>query len=97
MEQLQLDTWRYFTVVADRTTAFQLKLYVNGAQVIEKRYAFAALASMMPTCLGGGNGYEGILDEVRIYEGLLSPAWIDAEYDNIEDRNAFVQVVEPDE
>lgn len=86
--------WTYLTVVVDVSGTTEVRLYVNAAQTMLEHYSWTSIASLRPTCLGGGNGYEGLLDEARIYEGALTDAWIKAEYDNVNARETFVQLVD---
>ncbi len=80
---MSLDTTQWYHVVGtyDGTTA---RLYVNGAELMNRTGAFSPNPSR-PITLGSrydGYGYQGGLDEVAIYSSLLSPADVLAHYQN---------------
>ncbi|HWL48526.1 MAG TPA: LamG domain-containing protein, partial [Acidimicrobiia bacterium] len=80
-EALKADTWTHLTVTSDTTT---LRLYVNG-ELKASAPAIAAGATNGPLEIGHGAyglGYfDGLIDDVRIYEERLSQAQIEADRD----------------
>ncbi|MDQ3301026.1 MAG: LamG domain-containing protein, partial [Myxococcota bacterium] len=94
-KQLPLGTWAHYAAIVDRPGT-TLNTFVDG--VLTNSLSLAAAippASEITTarriCLGGTlSGYSGAIDEVRVYRGVVTPAWIDAEVDNVKDRASFV-------
>ena len=70
-------TWTHLAATFDGTTQ---RLYVNGAQVASLASAGTILASNSPVKIGGnsiwGEWFDGLIDEVRIYNRALSAAEI---------------------
>jgi hypothetical protein len=73
--QLPLNVWSHLAVTYDRTT---LRLYLNGAQISARSVTAAVTVSGNPLRIGGnliwGEYFDGLIDEVRIYSRVLSPA-----------------------
>jgi len=95
--------WHHIAAVYDGTDKI---LYVDGAEVARDtnshggaglgkgtRYAFIGDGSEATSFDGGRNGfyYDGLYDNLRIYEGTTSGAWIAAEYRNHFAPNTFYQ------
>ena len=75
--QLPLDTWSHLAATYDGAT---LRLYVNGAQVGEFATAGTMLTSTGALWIGGNSvwseWFAGLIDDVRIYNRVLTPAEI---------------------
>jgi Concanavalin A-like lectin/glucanases superfamily/Putative esterase len=71
--QLPLNTWTHLAVTFDNAT---LRLYVNGVQVGSRAVAGPLLASTGALRIGGntiwGEFFQGLIDEIRIYNRALS-------------------------
>ncbi len=65
--------------------------YTNGTQSGFASIAgFASINSSMPLEIGDPvYRFAGSLDELRIYDHALSPAWVAAEYRNLTDPAGF--------
>jgi hypothetical protein len=67
--------WTHIAVTFDRTTA---RFYVNGTQTGSGAWSFGPdrEASLQIGCdnSGGGNPFNGALDEVKLYDIVLTPA-----------------------
>jgi hypothetical protein len=76
-QTLQVGQWTHLAVTFDGTTA---KVYVNGVVVDEGSFSFGndteAPMQIGAATGGGGNPFNGALDEVRIYDIALSEAEI---------------------
>lgn len=76
-QTLQVDQWTHLAVTFDGTTA---KVYINGEVVDEGNFSFGedkeAPMQIGAATNGGGNPFNGALDEVRIYDIVLSEAEI---------------------
>lgn len=74
---LQAGQWTHLAVTFDGTTA---KVYANGQVVGEGRFSFGmdkeAPLQIGASVSGGGNPFNGTLDDVRIYDSVLSDAEI---------------------
>jgi concanavalin A-like lectin/glucanase superfamily protein len=74
---LPVNTWSYLAATYNRST---LRLYVNGVQVASKSATAAMAVSSNPLQIGGntiyGSYYNGVIDEVRIYNRALTQAQI---------------------
>jgi hypothetical protein len=74
---LPVNTWSYLAATYDRST---LRLYVNGVQVASKSATAAIAVSSNPLRIGGnttyGSYYNGVIDDVRIYNRALTQAEI---------------------
>ena len=74
---LPLNTWTHVTGTYDGAN---LRLYVNGTQVAFRAESGPVSTSNNPLRLGGngvwGEFFNGLIDEVRIYDRALSPAEI---------------------
>ena len=77
---LPVNTWSYLAATYDRST---LRLYVNGVQVASKSATAAMAVSSNPLQIGGntiyGSYYNGVIDEVRIYNRALTQAQIQSD------------------
>jgi hypothetical protein len=76
-QTLEVDQWNHLAVTFDGTTA---KFYFNGVLVQEGNFSFGndteAPMQIGAATGGGGNPFNGALDEVRIYDIVLSEAEI---------------------
>jgi hypothetical protein len=74
---LSLNTWTYLALTYDGAT---IRFYVNGALVSSSREFFSITTSNNPLCVGGdptqGQFFNGIIDEVRVYNVALTAAQI---------------------
>jgi concanavalin A-like lectin/glucanase superfamily protein/Big-like domain-containing protein/glucose/sorbosone dehydrogenase/Calx-beta domain-containing protein len=91
LSQLPLNAWSHVAVTYDGSA---LKLYVNGSQVSSKAASGSIFVSAGPLRIGGnaiwGEYVNALIDEVRIYNRVLSPGEIQA------DMNAPVGTPPPD-
>ncbi|MHA2332967.1 MAG: DUF2341 domain-containing protein, partial [Candidatus Hodarchaeales archaeon] len=98
-ESFSQDQWYHVVVTYNRSLSTQrLKIYLNGS--------IAATADGSDIDIPAGanglhfgtmynsltNGYEGILDEIRLSNIALSADWIATEYNNQYDPNSFYSV-----
>ena len=74
---LPIGQWNHIAVTFDGTTA---RTYLNGALVTEGAFSFGfdreAPVQFGADTAGGGNSFNGALDEIRIYDNVLSEAEI---------------------
>jgi hypothetical protein len=78
--RLPLNTWSHIAVTYERiATGSVLKFYINGvlANTINSTLAQSILAGTQPLHIGQSNaqiseGFNGLIDEVRIYSRALS-------------------------
>jgi PKD repeat protein len=74
---LATNTWTHLAVTYDHAT---LRLYVNGVQVSSVAYTGNITTSANPLQIGGdsiyGQYFQGLIDEVRVYNRALSQAEI---------------------
>jgi hypothetical protein len=79
---LGLTTWTHLAMTWDGSTT---RLYVNGSQVASAALAGNAVASNLPLRIGGnsvwGEWFNGVIDEVRVYNRPLSAAEIAGDRD----------------
>jgi hypothetical protein len=79
---LPINTWTHLAVTYDRTT---VRLYVNGVQVASRAQSGAIGTSSNPLFIGGdstyGQYFQGLIDEVRIYNRALSATEIAQDMD----------------
>ncbi|MBA3393946.1 MAG: LamG domain-containing protein [Deltaproteobacteria bacterium] len=93
--QLPLGTWTHFAAIVDRPGT-TISTFVDGVPTNSVSFAAlipstSAITTSRRICLGSiVGGYSGALDEVRVYRGVITAAWIDAEVDNVKDRASFV-------
>src|SRR6266446_866464 len=77
---LATNTWTHLAATYDGTT---LRLYVNGVQVSSVAKTGTILTSTNPLQLGGdsiyGQYFQGMLDEVRVYNVALTAAQVQAD------------------
>ena len=75
-----VNTWTHVALTYDGTT---LRLYVNGTQVATQAATGAIQSSTNPLWIGGnrpyGEYFQGLIDEVRVYNRALTPAEIQAD------------------
>jgi glucose/arabinose dehydrogenase/fibronectin type 3 domain-containing protein len=75
--------WTYETLTYDGTT---LRLYVNGVQVATRATTGAVQSSTSPLWIGGnqpyGEFFNGLIDEVRVYNRALTPSEVNADMGN---------------
>ena len=87
------DAWTHLVAVVDRD-ANQLRVYANGMPADTADIsALGPLSTAIEARIGRTDNYfyNGLIDEVRVFEGVLSPAWIAAEHANLTDP-AFVTI-----
>ncbi len=91
------DEWYYFTVVRDAVNK-KLRLYVNGVQSgAEKSYTRVVSSSNRKVTIGRrsegtAQAFNGLIDEVRIYDKALSVDEVKALYNN--PSNKYLGVVD---
>jgi fibronectin type 3 domain-containing protein len=78
--QLPANTWTFLAASYDGTT---LRFYVNGTQVASQARTGSILTSSNPLQIGGdslwGQFFQGLIDEVRVYNVALTPGQIQAD------------------
>ena len=81
--QLPLNTWTHIAATYDGTT---LKLYINGSMVSSKSTSITIRISLDPLRIGGntkwGEYFNGLIDEVRIYNRALTNLEIENDKNN---------------
>jgi hypothetical protein len=88
-----LGRWTQLCAVVDRTAG---RLYGYGDGAPRETADLTGLGSLDhpgPLTIGSAAGvhpFIGDLDEIRVYTVALSPAWIEAEYENLIDPAAFL-------
>ena len=95
-----LNAWVYLAFFVDRNDALNdaddvILGYVNGALVDSAPLpGLGSVDGPSPICLGGpdNNPFHGILDEVRVYKRPLDPRKVAAEYANLAQREATIQI-----
>ncbi|HET7445015.1 MAG TPA: LamG-like jellyroll fold domain-containing protein [Solirubrobacterales bacterium] len=89
-EKLVANTWSHIALTSDGTT---LRLYVNG-KLVDTSSAKSAMESSGPLQIGCsktfGEYYQGLIDEVRIYDRSLSGAEVE------EDKATAIETSVPD-
>ena len=77
---LPVNTWSHLAASYDETT---LRFYVNGTQVGSLTQTGTIATSSIPLTIGGdstyGQYFQGMIDEVRVYSAVLTPAQIQAD------------------
>jgi hydrogenase maturation factor HypE len=75
-----LNTWTHLAATYDGAT---LLFYVNGVQVSSLAQTGSIVTSSNPLQIGGdsifGQYFQGTIDEVRVYNGVLTAAQIQAD------------------
>jgi hypothetical protein len=75
-----VNRWSHLALTYDGTT---LRLYVNGNQMVSHAATGAIRRTTDPLWIGGnrpyGEYFQGLIDEVRVYDRVLSPAEVRAE------------------
>lgn len=96
--QRPLGRWSHLAGVVDRANA-QILLYLDGFQAnVGPSLTDGAgdvlgnVVTEAPICVGAEQGYAGLVDEVRVYNTLITPEWIRAEFKNVDDRETFVRI-----
>ena len=89
IDKVVLDEWNHIAVV--RNEEGILSLYLNGKKVAESEKKFDIISSNYGLTVGayrGGYayGFKGVIDEVKIYKGALSPEEILKEYKGGEEK-----------
>lgn len=80
--QIPVNTWTHLAATYDGTT---MRMYVNGTQVSSRNVSGSMSVSGNPLRIGGNTvwseWFQGLIDEVRIYNRALSAAEIAADRD----------------
>ena len=89
VDKVNLDQWNHVVVV--RNEEGILSLYLNGKKVAESEKKFDITSSNFGLTVGayrGGYayGFKGVIDEIKIYKGALSPEEILNEYKGEEEK-----------
>ncbi|MHA2247833.1 MAG: DUF2341 domain-containing protein, partial [Candidatus Hodarchaeales archaeon] len=91
---IDLDEWIYFTGIVNRTSN-KLHVYKNGVEVgtgIDISSVGSINNDYMMSFSQASNPLDGILDEIRISNVLLTDAWINTEYNSQYDPSTFYSV-----
>jgi len=91
-------TWHLIGVTADRDG--MINLWVDGISVASQNISTSASENWdrtadtykIGTDRSEGAPYDGVIDEVRTYNGLLSEGWIKTEYNNQYDTSSFYDI-----
>lgn len=96
---LTAGTWFYVTGVADIDAGGSRTLYVNENQAASTTHINMFGTDVGSAAIGGetlsgetNNRFNGLMDEVRVYNGLLSAARVATEYNNYNDPATFYSV-----
>jgi hypothetical protein len=77
---LPLNTWSHLATTYDGSN---LRFFLNGTQVSVRAQTGTIATSTIPVTIGGDNIYgqyfQGVIDEVRVYNSALTPAQIQAD------------------
>jgi len=89
IDKVFVDEWNHIAVV--RNEEGILSLYLNGKKVAESEKKFDVISSNFGLTVGsyrGGYayGFKGVIDEIKIYKGALSPEEILKEYKGEEEK-----------
>jgi len=89
IDKVVLDEWNHIAVV--RNEEGILSLYLNGKKVGESEKKFDIISSNYGLTIGAykdgyAYGFKGVIDEVKIYKGALSPEEILKEYKGGEEK-----------
>lgn len=88
--------WAQLVGVVDRVSSPpRFRAFFDGAMTDQDDITGFGSVSGKPTCLGGTQAFVGLLDEVRIYDGALTPGWVAAEHENLVNRDRFVTIGPP--
>lgn len=80
-----LNQWVHVALVVDRNTN-TARAFTNGALITSVTFSLGSLNSAEPLRIGAGSGgarFQGSIDEVRIYDRVLSAQWIATEHANL--------------
>ena len=75
--------WAHVAVAVDREVANAGYVYVDGVIDVTEPATLTGAITSKRFCLGGLNGFGGMLDEVRVYGTAKPAAWFAAEVDNV--------------
>jgi hypothetical protein len=80
--EFPLDEWIHVTLTRDQTEA---AIYINGLQLMSSPYNFTPSATDHKLIMGGGSykAFKGKIDDVQIYDTVLTPEEIEDLYDNV--------------
>ncbi|MDW3209881.1 MAG: DUF2341 domain-containing protein [Reichenbachiella sp.] len=88
--------WNFVSGVADYNAGGSRIIYVNGQEAANVSHTSQMGVDVGSAAIGGetlsgetGNRFTGIMDEVRVYNGLLSPERIQTEYNNQIENSTF--------
>jgi len=82
----QLNQWVHVVMVIDRGTPATVRAFMNGVETDSTALTLGSLSSGSPLTIGAGSGgsrFQGSIDEVRIYDRVLSAPWIATEHANL--------------
>lgn len=96
---LTAGSWFYVTGVADVDAGGSRTLYVNENQAASTSHSNMFGTDVGSAAIGGetlsgetGNRFTGTMDEVRVYNGLLSPSRVITEYNNYNIPGTFYTI-----
>ncbi|MHA2197337.1 MAG: DUF2341 domain-containing protein [Promethearchaeota archaeon] len=90
---ISFDTWTYWVMIVDRSTNL-IKSYKSGLEVDSDDISSVGSVSNSYglTFSHSTFDYDGLLDEVRIIDGIRSPDWILTEYSNQYNTSNFYSI-----
>ncbi|MGL1889202.1 MAG: DUF2341 domain-containing protein, partial [Reichenbachiella sp.] len=96
---VSVGTWAYVTGVADFDANGSRVIYVDGEEAANETHTNQMGTDVGSTAIGGetlsgeqNNRFTGIMDEVRVYNGLLSEHRVKTEYNNQMEGSGFYAV-----
>ncbi|MEO9966787.1 MAG: DUF2341 domain-containing protein [Reichenbachiella sp.] len=98
-QAVSASTWTYVTGVADYDAGGRRIIYVDGVEAANQTHSNQMGTDVGSAAIGGetlsgetANRFTGIMDEVRVYNGILSPARIITEHNNQMESSTFYAV-----
>ncbi|MFX1233530.1 MAG: DUF2341 domain-containing protein [Promethearchaeota archaeon] len=104
---ITLNQWNHIVITYDDTSVSNdPKFYINGLDEsgqpgweddtpVGTATNDAAQSIYIGNFMGGGRGFNGVIDEVRVLSGIKSLAWVQTEYNNQYDPDSFYTVGSP--
>ncbi len=85
--------WNHLVYTWDSAASSQV-VYLNGAPLVTSTSPFTTFTPAQALTLGADsyNGFQGIMDEIRISKIARSPSWIATEYSNQSAPDTFINI-----